>query len=784
MLLDREVSLVVCLLAVLEAGGAFVPLDPAAPPQRLAWQLADSGAMIVLGHRERLAGLPAGDARPLPVDGDPGQDDGAPAPGTRARPENLAYLIYTSGSTGTPKGVLIEHAGLTNLVLAQAEAFDVGPSTRTLQFAALGFDALVSEVFVTLAAGGTLCLAEPAQLLPGPPLQQLLGEQQITMVTLPPSALALLDPGTLPALRTVLSAGEPCPPEIARRWTPGRDFFNAYGPTEATVCASCNRIGTPGSSVPIGRPIANKELFVLDEHLQPVPIGIPGELYLAGSGLARGYHNQPALTARQFLPHPYSPHPGARLYRTGDRARYRPDGRLEFLGRTDHQLKVRGYRIEPGEIETVLRQHPDILDALVSSHQGQLTAYLQPKDPNNPPTPSSLRQHLRHQLPAYMHPSLYHILTEIPHTSNGKLDRTNLPTPKPAIDHPHTPPTTPIQRQLATIWATTLNHAPIGIHDNFFELGGDSLRAVQAVGQIRATLGRRVPVSLLFEYPTVSALAAALASEPLETASVAVSIQHGGVADTLFVVHPAAGAVACYVPLARALGAEQRVYGLQAPGLDGAEPPIESVSALARRYVVAIRSVQPNGPWLLAGWSMGGLIAFEMAQQLLRRGEPVGLLALLDTRLPRPDAPEAPDDDVAILAGFIREHARVAGGSAPLSEEELRAADPGRRVRAVAAALGAPAGPRGEAAIARLVAVCRANQRAARSYRPRPYDGAVTLIRATDGADDEWRALTRSLEVEPVPGDHHSLLTPPTLGIVAGVLRRRIDAALRQPAPA
>ena len=778
-LLDRGPQLVVALLAVLKAGGAFVPLDPENPPQRLAYQLADSGALLLVSTTGRAAGLelPAG-TRPLLLD-QPDNGGGKPAiaqPG----PGNLAYLIYTSGSTGAPKGVLLEHRGLTNLALAQAEDFGVRPGSRVLQFAALGFDALVSEVFVPLAAGATLCLAERERLLPGPPLAQLLREQQITMVTLPPSALAVLDPDTLPALNTVVAAGEECPLTVAARWwMPGRPLVNAYGPTEATVCATSQHIdAAPAAAPAIGRPIANKEVFVLDERLEPVPVGVAGELYIGGVGLARGYHHQPALTAGRFLPHPHTTRPGARLYRTGDRARYRADGRLEFLGRVDNQLKIRGYRIEPAEIETALRQHPSVGDALVTTYHDHLTAYLTPHDPQSPPNPHQLRSYLQQQLPAYMLPSHYHTLDRLPLTPNGKLDRARLPAPAPARAQARTPPRTPLERQLAAIWATTLGCPPIGIHDNFFELGGDSILAVRVVGRVRAELACNVPVSLLLERPTVAELTAALELAVIHGPTSLVTIQDSGTGIPLFVVHPAAGTVACYLPLARMLGPHQRVYGLQSPGADEGEEPVEDLIELARRYIGAIQTVQPRGPYLLAGWSLGGLIAFEMARRLRENEHEVGLVALLDTRLPHRDNLGRPGDDAAILALFVREQLRMLGAPAPVSEEELRQLDPGERLLAAASALRAPI-----TTVARLLDICKANQRAAHAYRPAPYDGAITLVRVTPGTDYGWHELARSIDVADVPGDHHTLMAEPHVRFVAVALRKRIDAVLQRGKP-
>ena len=359
---ERSFDLLVGLQGILKAGGAYVPLDTSYPVQRLSFMMADTALDIVVTQQSVLPLLPENKATRVCLDADwkTISAESTDNPVGRAGPENLAYVIYTSGSTGTPKGVLLEHRGLCNLAALQVRALELGPESRVLQFASIGFDASVWEVFATLMSGATLCLATAEALMPGADLLTLLRKESITVATLPPSVLAVLDAMDLPSLRTIVSAGEACTNEIVRRWSPRRRFINAYGPTEATVCATMTGCDGIGGTISIGKPNANTRIYILNRHLEPVPIGVAGELYICGVGLARGYHNRPELTAERFIPNPFSSDSSSRLYKTGDLARYLPDGNIEYLGRLDHQVKIRGFRIELGEIESVLEQHPAI----------------------------------------------------------------------------------------------------------------------------------------------------------------------------------------------------------------------------------------------------------------------------------------------------------------------------------------------------------------------------------------------------------------------------------------
>lgn len=531
--LERSVDMIVALLAVLKAGGAYVPLDPSYPPQRLR-AVVEEAALPVLVTASELAGrFPCPGTRVIVLDGEAeritaaGEDN----PPRTARPQNLAYAIFTSGSTGRPKGVLLQHRGLVNLVWAQTRGFGLEPDSRVLQFASFSFDASVSEIFMALATGAALYLAPRETLINGPELLRLMRAESITAITLPPSLLSVLPAVDLPRLKILISAGEACSWDVAGRWAPGRRFFNAYGPTEATIGPSYYEVGAIRrelATVPVGRPIANTRLYVLDRKMQPVPVGVAGELHVGGVGLARGYLGRPGLTAASFVPDPFSGEPGARLYRTGDLARFLPDGCVECLGRIDHQVKVRGFRVEPGEIEAALERHPAVREAVVVARSDgradpYLAAYVVPRDRR--PAADELRAHLRESLPEYMTPSRFVLLEKLPLTANGKVDRKALPDPVAAgfeRGGGFAAPVSGLERTIASVWAEVLGVPEVGTNDNFFDLGGHSLALARVHAALEGRLSRSLPLTDLFRYPTVKALAASLSQAEAGGADAAV----------------------------------------------------------------------------------------------------------------------------------------------------------------------------------------------------------------------------------------------------------------------
>ncbi|WP_218776813.1 non-ribosomal peptide synthetase, partial [Nostoc sp. T09] len=513
---ERSLEMVVGMLAVLKAGGAYVPLDPAYPQERLAFMMSDAQLQVLLTQQQLLTVLPEHQATAICLDTDWGEISHYPQsqPVSSVQVNNLAYIIYTSGSTGKPKGVLVTHKGLCSLALAQIKKFDVQPSSRILQFASFSFDASIADVLMALCTGARLCLAKKEVLLPGADLMQTINEYQISHVALPPSALAAMPNQPLPSLRVIIVAGEACATELAAQWSSRVRFFNAYGPTESTVCATMAEYTDASQKLTLGRPIANSQIYILDAHLQPVPIGVAGEVHIGGIGLARGYLNRPELTREKFIPHPFGSEAGSRLYKTGDLARYLPDGNIEFLGRIDHQVKIRGFRIELGEIEAAIAQHPLVQQAVLIVREDipgnkRLVAYIVAKS-QPAPTTSEWRSFLKQSLPEYMIPNAYVVIETVPLTPNGKVDRRALRAPETAsvnLATNYVAPRTTTQQAIAAIWSQVLGVEKIGINDNFFELGGHSLLATQAISRIRQTLTVEIALQSLFAQPTIAQLA-------------------------------------------------------------------------------------------------------------------------------------------------------------------------------------------------------------------------------------------------------------------------------------
>jgi amino acid adenylation domain-containing protein/FkbM family methyltransferase len=1003
--LCRSFDLIVAVLAVLKAGGAWLPLDPQLPAERLALAVQQTGVPLIIAEGATADALPLfwGQVVDLNEDWDEGYDDTdlemtPPADG-------LAYIIFTSGSTGEPKGVEITQGGLSNLVHAQIAAFGLTPASRVLQFAAFSFDASVSEICTTLAVGATLHLGRGDRPL-GRELVELLAAERITCATLPPSLVAVLPEAELPALATLVVAGEACPPGLRTHWGTGRRFLNAYGPTEATVCATIAVLDEE-SPVTIGRPIAGVRVHLLDTAGRPVPIGVAGELCIGGAGIARGYRNRPDLTAERFVPDPFGP-PGSRLYRSGDRARWRSDGTIEFLGRLDTQVKIRGFRIEPGEVEAVLEQHQGVSRAVVvaqgeANAPARLVAYMVPSTPaldaadthlyglpnglrvaqlnrnetdflyqeifeekiylhsgialadgdivfdvganiglfslfahltadvevfafepippiravlaenvrlhgvrarvfacglsaepglaeftyypqmsgmsglyadlgtdvetartfainrqaeladvagvllaerfaserhtcalrtiseiiaaegveridllkidvekaeldvlqgiapgdwskirqvvlelhdidgrlaavtalltgagftvtaeqdiafqgtslynlyavrpgpvrasgrgrrTSGPTSASrtqLRAFLAAHLPEYMIPARFVALSALPLTVSGKVDRAALRPPADRNEEAGevVAPRDALEMQLVQIWEELLDRRPVGLTDNFFDLGGHSLLAVRLMARLGEVFAVHLPLASLFSGPTVAQLAGVLRSHSANLPfSVLVPIQVGGAALPLFCVHPAGGNVLCYAPLARALGSERPVWGLQARGVDGREAPLDSIEAMAEEYLAALRSVQPVGPYHLVGHSLGGQVVYEMARRLTAAGETVALATILDTPAPHTvEGSVIPDDDAGWLVALASVIGRFWGVEVPLALEDLQGRSPTEQVHVFhekLLAVGVVPPGSDPLLVAGLVAVYRANTRAALLYRPAPFAG-------------------------------------------------------------
>jgi amino acid adenylation domain-containing protein len=515
--MERSLELVVGILGILKAGAAYVPLDPGYPRERLAYILDDAQVRVLLTQKH-LSGMLSPHPTEvvcLDLEWDAIAREADQRPEIAVNPHNLAYVIYTSGSTGSPKGIMVEHRGLCNLAEFQAKMFGIGSTDRVLQFFSINFDAWMWEFLLALAVGATLHIAPEQIRLSSSALAEYLRHHDITAISLLPSVLTTLPADSLPKLRTVIVGGERCSAALVGLWSKRHRFFNVYGPTEASVAATLAECEGGTHRPAIGRPIANMTAFVLDLHLRSAPIGIPGELYIGGIGLARGYINRPDLTAESFIPDPFSRKPGARLLKSGDRARILPTRDIDFLGRLDSQVKIRGVRIELKEIEMVLQGHEAIRDCLIMACEDnhgdeRLIGYLVLREPSASVTIDDIRDFLRKQLPEYMVPVALILLDELPRTSNGKVDVKKLPAANSSHSESKEPsvfPRDPTEQALARIWIEVLDIKQISVNANFFDLGGHSLNATQAALKIGKVFEINLPVSSIFRSPTIAKLA-------------------------------------------------------------------------------------------------------------------------------------------------------------------------------------------------------------------------------------------------------------------------------------
>ncbi|HET9794236.1 MAG TPA: amino acid adenylation domain-containing protein [Thermoanaerobaculia bacterium] len=831
LLMERSPWLVAAVLGVLKSGGAYLPLDPRSPDARLEFILRDARVPVVLADPALVSRVAGTGARVIPVEADgrafADQPDRRPDPA--GRPDDLAYVIYTSGSTGQPKGVLIPHRGLVNYLAWSAETYAVADGEGAPVHSPLVFDLTVTSLLTPLVAGRRVETIPEREGLDG--LAEALRRRRgWSLVKITPAHLEILASQLSPAeargaARVFVVGGEALRGEGLERWVrnaPESRFVNEYGPTETVVGCCVHEVTAatwkPGP-VPIGRPIANTRLYVLDSGRRPVPPGVPGELYIGGDGLARGYLGRPDLTAKSFVPNPLPEEPGERLYRTGDRVRHRDDGILEYLGRADDQVKVRGYRIELGEVESALRRHPGVRQASVvvasaPSGDPRLVAYFSSNGGEYAPRREELRTFLAGSLPEYMIPSAFVELDELPLTPNGKVDRRALPPPPDddAAAAAGRAPSTETERRIAAIWEEGIGRAGIGVDDDFFRLGGHSVIAARIFARIESVLGIRLPLAVLLQAPTIARLAEVIDGRGWEGSwSSLVPLQPKGTKPPLYCIHPIGGNVVGYVDLARRLGEDQPLFGLQAVGLDGKRPRHKRIEDMADHYVSEIRQFQPAGPYHLAGSSFGGTIAFEMAHRLRAQGCDVAFLGMFDTW--GPDYRRKPGmgkwrvafertRERIILHGGNLLAAEGIGGKARYVRAKLGriAHDVAKRMRRAkrpAASKSAPA-PSSPAAIPKnLVEAERSVLRAKTAYEPRPYPGKITLFVAS--RQPPWfypdpllgwaRFAAGEIETHEVPGYHGALTHEPRVAVLAEKLREclaraRADGPAASPAAA
>jgi surfactin family lipopeptide synthetase A len=787
--LERSLEMVVGLLGILKAGAAYVPLDPAYPRDRIAYMLENAEMPLLLTQAQLRESLPSTDCRTVLIDSDwleiAKQRQERPA--LILNPENRAYVIYTSGSTGKPKGVEIPHRAVVNFLTTMAERPGMAASDRLLAVTTLSFDIAGLEIYLPLTRGACLEIVSREVSTDGHQLlEKLRGSNATVMQATPATWRILLEAGWTgdPRLK-ILIGGEAVSQKLANQLLQrAASVWNVYGPTETTIWSTLSKLEAEQSAVSIGRPIGNTEIFILDKMLQPVPILVAGELHIGGDGLARGYLKRPDLTAEKFIVHPLNPDPKARLYKTGDLVRYLPNGNIEFLGRIDHQVKIRGFRIELGEIETVLRQHPGINETVVVAREDtpgdkRVVAYFVPTGDTAPAT-AELRAFLKEKLPEYMLPSVFVTLKSMPLTPNGKIDRRALPIPGQADLTPtgtFAAPKDVVESRLAQIWESVLGVRPIGVRDDYFELGGHSLLAVKLMNRIEEAFGKNLPMATLLQAPTIEQLAAILRQKGSSPPwSCLVPIQRGGSKPPFFCVHGILGNVLRFYDLARHLGSDQPFFGLQPQGLDGRQSCHTRVEEMAAHYIKEIRTVQSEGPYFLGGYSFGGIVAFEMAQQLTAQNQEVGLLVLFDTFCAGPahsDATEYSSKKVSLSL-----HRSLSGLLEILQTPVAQTwADLSQRAKVIRGGISWQVKyMRQPRAVKKIHTAC---ERAVEHYVPKNYPGRVILFRSNlhprtlvRDPYEGWHAYAgHGLEVRTIASDHDNILLEPQVRLVAEQLK-------------
>jgi amino acid adenylation domain-containing protein len=801
---ERSIEMVVGILAILKAGAAYVPLDPSFPSEVLGYIVEDADISMLI-TQESLLGMAVKDAkRAFCIDKDSPKIAGRSAgnPMIKTCSSDLAYVIYTSGSTGKPKGVMIEHGAVLNFLSSMQRKPGLKATDVFLAVTTISFDIAGLELFLPLTSGAKVVLAGRDEALDGNLLLSLIERKHVTAMQATPSTWRIMiEAGwkRAPTLR-MFCGGEAYSRELADELLArGSELWNMYGPTETTIWSSVKRISEEKGPVLIGPPIANTQFYVVDKRMQPVPIGVPGELLIGGDGLARGYWNRLELTGERFVDDPFATS-RSRVYKTGDLVRFHPSGDIEFLGRLDFQAKIRGFRIELTGIESTLAQHRGIREVVVEvredrKHDKRLVAYIVPNEKGEV-TAAELKRFLKEKLPEYMIPSLFVMMENLPLTPNGKIDRMALPEPDVSeIDSGvgHVAPRDELELALAEIWRKALGVKSLGVNDNFFDMGGHSLLAARLFAEIERKLGYRLPLAILFEAPTIEGISRIIRQKNWKPKwSSLVPIHSRGVKPPLFLVHGAEGNVLLYKNLASYLGEVQPVYGIQSQGLDRTKPVHKTFESMAKFYTNELKSIQPRGPYCLAGYCLGGAIAFEMAQQLSRAGEKIGLLAVFDSYSPHYITMKIPFylnlihrlqrlyfqfGNIIVSSSKYRHRYLWEKISLELSRFRVRTvflfstlknkigSDPGLNFR--------------------HMEITRINDRAQAEYMPTLYDGRIVLFKPRAyfaGFNDPeygWGELaTKGVEVIDMPAYPRGMLNEPFVQILAEKLNKEIIKAI------
>lgn len=800
--LERSIDTIVGILAILKAGGAYIPLDPNYPSDRLNFMLSDSQVTLAIGNSLLVDRFPQIKVICLETDWQIIQLESQENPVNISQGDNLAYIIYTSGSTGNPKGVLGTHRGTVNGLHWLWKTYPWEKEEICCQKTAISFVDSVWEIFAPLLQGIPTVIIPDSIVKDTQLFLENLDRQNVTRVVLVPSFLrVILDiyghlAKKLSKLKLWITSGEALPIDLVQKFQklmPSAKLINLYGSSEVSANVThydTSLLPETATSVPIGSPIDNTQVYVLDRHLQPTPIGVIGELYVGGDGLARGYLYRPELTEERFINHPFIP--GKKLYKTGDLARYLHDGNLEYLGRRDEQVKIRGFRVELGEIEAAILQHPDVRQAVVvlrkdSQSDGQIVAYIVTNKPN---LVTEISSYLQDKLPDYAIPSAFVVLDAIPLTPNGKIDKRSLPIDnliRPISNH--IPPRNISELALAKIWGNLLDINSVGVTDNFFDLGGHSFLAVRLIAQIHERFGHDLTLSTLFENPTIEKLAK-IVSQPkfLSSGSPLIALNSSGTRTPFFCVHAAGGDILAYINLAQKIDADRPFYALeQTP--NSVASAATSVEETAAYYLQEIRTVQPKGPYILGGWCYGGVVAFEMAQQLQKQGEQIDLLIVIDAILSETIIQPSQDDDAKLLLRLAESIKNWFGIEFSISYKELCGLSLNEQFQLVNRKANFIVSDTELDRYIRDYKLFKAHVQAMRNYVPQVYPHKITLFRASEKithdfdssefhSDDPllgWgKCSQQAIEVIQVPGNHFSMFVEPHVEKLARQLQQQL----------
>jgi amino acid adenylation domain-containing protein len=803
---DRSPEMVISLLAILKSGAAYVPLDPEYPKDRIEFMLEDSSAKILLTSA-RYKNHYAGNTIEILIEEalEKSAEYSIDEPNTSITGNDLAYILYTSGSTGKPKGVQIRHHSLVNLFLGMQKKPGISSSDITLAVATISFDIAGVDIYLPLVTGAQIIIADALTAKDGRALLDIVKNEKVTILQATPYTwrmmLAVGWDEYLPI--KVFTGGEAFPKDLAVKLLPlSKEIWNMYGPTETTIYSIIKQI-TNADDITIGWPVDNTQIYIVDEQMNSLVNGEIGEILIGGAGVSVGYLNRPELNAEKFINNPFSNIPGDKIYRTGDLAKYKPDGDIVYLGRIDHQVKVRGYRIELGEIEFNLGKQPDIKEAVVIAREDtpgipRLVAYLTLKSGQTGiPEKEQIdnwEQALLAALPEYMVPDDWVLLEMIPSTPNGKIDRKALP--KPDYSHinrsgEYVAPHTENEKMVVGIWEEMMSLEKISIFDNFFQLGGRSLVAVKIMAKIEQKTGKRLPLATLFEHSTVEKLAARLlVDDSAITWQSLVPIKPKGSKMPLYIVHGAGLNVLLFNALAMNLDDDQPVYGLQAKGLNGIDEPLDVMEDIAANYIAEIIAHDPVGPYAIAGYSLGGMIAYEMAKQMLAMGKDVKMLAMFDTYADQTQKFDTPVKKAIKNTWTLIKQIAYAGVlfvEDPKRTIEYKSREIGRRIKKINKKIFPDEVKKKNVFSEYNDEIDEKSATAQRNYLLTPIDMKLELFRAKKKTFymDDFKYLgwipyaKKGVNVYEIPGEHNTIFAPPNDKQFAKVLQECLDKAVK-----